>query len=40
MSFVNEWQIPQSWGQCTIFVTGTPDTQFSIVETGAYVDQI
>lgn len=36
----NEWQIPQSWGECTIFVTGTPDTQFQIVETGAYVSEI
>ena len=36
----NEWQIPQSWGECTLFVTGTPDTQFNIVETGAYVGQI
>ena len=36
----NEWQIPQAWGQCTIFITGTPDTQFYVIELGAYVGEI
>lgn len=26
------WSIPDSWGQCRVFVTGLPDTTFSLVE--------
>lgn len=32
----SEWRIPQAWGQCTLFVTGTPNTHFDIIELGAY----
>jgi TonB family protein len=36
----SEWRIPASWGQCTLFVTGTPDSQFDVIELGAYKGQI
>lgn len=34
------WNIPSSWGQCTVFVTGTPKSKFDIVEIGAYQSAI
>lgn len=36
----SEWHIPSTWGQCTIFVSGSPETAFSVVETGHYVGEI
>ena len=36
----NQWHIPKAWGQCTIFVTGKPKTQFSVLELGNYVGEI
>jgi TonB family protein len=36
----NEWHIPKAWGQCTIFVTGKPETEFKVLELGAYVGEI
>ncbi|KXI30218.1 energy transducer TonB [Paraglaciecola hydrolytica] len=36
----NQWHIPKAWGQCTIFVTGMPETKFDVFETGAYVGEI
>ncbi|HEY5667231.1 MAG TPA: TonB family protein [Gammaproteobacteria bacterium] len=27
-----EWSLPESWGACTIFVTGRPDTEFALYE--------
>ncbi|MGO4892045.1 energy transducer TonB [Flavobacterium sp. W21_SRS_FM6] len=36
----SEWRIPEAWGQCTLFVTGSPDTQFNIIELGAYTGEI
>jgi TonB family protein len=35
-----EWKIPASWGQCTIFVTGSPNSEFQVIELGEYNGQI
>jgi len=35
-----EWKIPSSWGQCTIFVTGSPNSEFQVIELGSYNGQI
>jgi TonB family protein len=34
------WNIPSSWGKCTVFVTGTPKSKFDVVEIGAYQSDI
>lgn len=33
----SEWRIPNSWGQCSVFVSGEPGAQFEVVEVGEYV---
>jgi TonB family protein len=35
-----QWKIPSSWGQCTIFVTGSPNSEFQVIELGSYNGQI
>lgn len=32
----SEWHIPESWGQCAVFVYGSTGTEFNVVELGEY----
>lgn len=36
----SQWKIPKTWGQCTIFVTGSPNSLFDVVELGEYIGEI
>lgn len=36
----SEWHIPSSWGQCSVYVSGSPGAQFEVVELGEYIGEI
>ena len=36
----SEWHIPSSWGQCSVYVSGSPGAQFEVVEVGDYIGEI
>lgn len=36
----SEWHIPATWGQCSVYVSGTPGAEFEVIELGEYVGQI
>ena len=36
----SEWHIPSSWGQCSVYVSGSPGAQFEVVEVGDYIGAI
>jgi TonB family protein len=36
----SEWHIPASWGQCSVFVSGSPGARFRVIEVGEYIGEI
>ena len=36
----SQWHIPSSWGQCSVYVSGSPGAQFEVVEVGDYIGEI
>lgn len=36
----SEWHIPATWGQCSVFVSGSPGARFEVIEVGDYIGEI